>query len=845
MPSLNASTTEEDTSAPATKPVIGIIYPPPEVRNIVDKTASFVARNGPEFETRIRQNEINNPKFNFLTVNDPYHAYYRHKVKEFQEGRGQEPSAVLKSGFGFLPQKPAFADQLKSTIEVQAPLEPPPEFEFIADPPSISAFDLDMVKLTAQFVARNGRQFLTNLMKIEARNYQFDFLRPQHSLFNYFTKLVEQYTKILIPPKDLLGKLRKEAESHNTVLEQVKTRMEWAKHQERERKREEEENEKERVSYAQIDWHDFVVVETVEYLPSETGNLPPPTTPDEVGARMLQQQRYDEGIADEDGNADDVEPEEEVPPGGEEIEEQEEEEEEEELVDEEDEFDEEDEVMTRSAAAVPPPPPPGTADTQVQDMEQESESESEGEDEDQSENRRNDMAPNMLIPPPPPPPIPKDVGPKLPPLPPNPENVIIRKDYDPKAPKVIEQGSGKFLVSPITGEQIPAEKIQEHMRIGLLDPKWIEQRDRALTERREQEEVYAQGSAISDQLKDLAARRTDIFGSGAEETQIGKKIGEEDKKEKTKVIWDGHSASMEKVSQKARENITIEDQIAVIHKVQGLVADEEKEKIGPAMPKSGPEMVPLPRPSGPSTPAVQPPPVPAPPVPAPPLPPSIGTSTPAVPPVTKPPLPPVPAQPPVSAAAPVKPPVANVLPVPVVMMPQPTPQGQGVLGPRPPLAVPPVVPVRPPFMPGIPMPPVVPQVIPPVVKPVPPAPPRPPPDDDEPPSKRSKTEDQLMPENEFLAHNKGPVTFQVQVPNLLDKSEWKLGGQSFTITLPLTDTVSVIKAKMFDELGMPAGKQKLQLDGMFMKDSNTLAYYNFKPMSVVQLQVKERGGRKK
>lgn len=53
-----------------------------------------------------------------------------------------------------------------------------------------------MVKLTAQFVARNGRQFLTNLMNREQRNYQFDFLRPQHSLFNYFTKLVEQYTKV-------------------------------------------------------------------------------------------------------------------------------------------------------------------------------------------------------------------------------------------------------------------------------------------------------------------------------------------------------------------------------------------------------------------------------------------------------------------------------------------------------------------------------------------------------------------------------------------------------------------------------------------------------------------------
>jgi splicing factor 3A subunit 1 len=43
------------------------------------------------------------------------------------------------------------------------------------------------------------------------------------------------------------------------------------------------------VAYAQIDWHDFVVVETVDYIPGEMGNFPPPTTPDEVGARVLMQ----------------------------------------------------------------------------------------------------------------------------------------------------------------------------------------------------------------------------------------------------------------------------------------------------------------------------------------------------------------------------------------------------------------------------------------------------------------------------------------------------------------------------------------------------------------------------
>ena len=61
---------------------VGIIYPPPEVRNIVDKTASFVARNGPEFEQRIKQHEVNNAKFNFLNPGDPYHAYYQVRNKQ-------------------------------------------------------------------------------------------------------------------------------------------------------------------------------------------------------------------------------------------------------------------------------------------------------------------------------------------------------------------------------------------------------------------------------------------------------------------------------------------------------------------------------------------------------------------------------------------------------------------------------------------------------------------------------------------------------------------------------------------------------------------------------------------
>ena len=48
------------------------------------------------------------------------------------------------------------------------------------------------------------------------------------------------------------------------------------------------------MAYAQIDWHDFVVVETVDYQPNESGMFPTPTTPDEVGARVLMQERMDQ-----------------------------------------------------------------------------------------------------------------------------------------------------------------------------------------------------------------------------------------------------------------------------------------------------------------------------------------------------------------------------------------------------------------------------------------------------------------------------------------------------------------------------------------------------------------------
>lgn len=76
-------------------------------------------------------------------------------------------------------------------------------------------------------------------------------------------------------------------------------------------------------------------------------------------------------------------------------------------------------------------------------------------------------------------------------LPPTHDKVVIKK-YDPKqsiksTPKLPQ--TDEFLISPITGERIPAAKMAEHMRIGLLDPRWIEQRDKHTVDKLNQDNV--------------------------------------------------------------------------------------------------------------------------------------------------------------------------------------------------------------------------------------------------------------------------------------------------------------------------------------------------------------------
>lgn len=69
---------------PAQKPLSrpSFIVPPADVQIIIDKMASYVAKNGRDFETIVKNK--GDPRFNFLELSHQYHGYYAHKLTVYE-----------------------------------------------------------------------------------------------------------------------------------------------------------------------------------------------------------------------------------------------------------------------------------------------------------------------------------------------------------------------------------------------------------------------------------------------------------------------------------------------------------------------------------------------------------------------------------------------------------------------------------------------------------------------------------------------------------------------------------------------------------------------------------------
>ncbi|KAI1495816.1 Pre-mRNA splicing factor PRP21 like protein-domain-containing protein [Biscogniauxia marginata] len=533
-----AATTNGDAAAVLDdiKPPQGVVLPPKEFRTILEKTAGFVARNGIAFEDRIREKEKHNPKFSFLSNADPYNPFYLWRLSEIKEGRGTAVAAGR-------------AGETAAPVEEKPKGPPkPPDFHFSARMPNISAQDLEVVKLTALFVAKNGRQFMTTLSQREAGNFQFDFLRPNHSLHNFFQHLIDQYSTLLRAggidgeggraQQERVAQLQRNVDDKYHILNRAKERAEWYKHQEDEKQKKEEEEEKERLTYAQIDWHDFVVVETVVFTEADDqANLPPPTSLSELQYASLEQKakvsvnanlRIEEALPTDDDSMYSAPAAQSnlnlphhpayptqraAPPGAQPYQ----------------------PTPTPPQAAyqmAPPPPRPNGTQEDEEALRIREREEARMRMQQAHAEAKGGAAP-----------------------------MKIKENYVPRAAARAANRQGtQMALCPNCKEQIPMNELEAHMRIELLDPKWKEQKAKA-------DSRYATTNLahtdMANNLKRFASQRADLFDG-----VTGQPVSEEELARRKRAAMNSFDGNIEGRSQahiNHMQSVNVDEQIARIH----------------------------------------------------------------------------------------------------------------------------------------------------------------------------------------------------------------------------------------------------------------------------------------
>jgi splicing factor 3A subunit 1 len=497
---------------------------------------------------RIREKERTNPKFSFLSLNDAYNAYYQWRLSEIKEGRGNAVAAGRAGEVAAEPEKP------------KGPPEPP-EFQFSARMPNISAQDLEVVKLTALFVAKNGRQFMTTLSQRETGNYQFDFLRPNHSLHNFFQRLVDQYTKLIRSggidgeggrqQQETIQELERNVKDKFRVLARAKQRAEWFKFQDEQKQKKEEEAEKEKLSYAQIDWHDFVVVETVLFTEADDqAILPPPTSLSELQFASLDQKaqmsinhnfRIEEGFpSEEDSYAAygsyapaQQAPQQMAPP-----------------------------PIPASQPVYQPQPQPQPHGPAIRTRSTEEDEEEEQRIRERTEARQRAQQAQA-----------EAKGGAAP--------MKIKENYVPRA-AARAASKHQLALCPNCKQQFPYSELDEHMRskhasfssrfvtemltifiVELLDPRWKEQK--AKSDQRYATTNLWNNDAASN-LKRLASQRSDLFDG-----VTGQAVTEEEaaRRKKAATSYDGNPESKDAVRLAQMQNVNVEEQIRAIHQKFG------------------------------------------------------------------------------------------------------------------------------------------------------------------------------------------------------------------------------------------------------------------------------------
>lgn len=127
----------------------------------------------------------------------------------------------------------------------------------------------------------------------------------------------------------------------------------------------------------------------------------------------------------------------------------------------------------------------------------------------------------------------------------------IKEGYVPKSKKTAQLMT---QLCPRCNQAIPVTEMANHVKIELLDPKWREQRAKA-SEKHNKYASNIDNSTVSDNLKKLAARRTDIFGGEDQKVVIERR---------ETVIWDGTKESIKNATEKAQRLISEKEKEAIL-----------------------------------------------------------------------------------------------------------------------------------------------------------------------------------------------------------------------------------------------------------------------------------------
>jgi splicing factor 3A subunit 1 len=462
---------------PAIEPVqaddtVGVIIPPPELKTVIDKTAQYVAKNGPAFEKKILEANASE-KFAFLQNDHPFHPYYKQCIEEYyrqaedemrdededEEASNEDSMDVVIEQF----VEPVTTQVISKKADVlfkpgrEKPTKDPLVYSFeLPIPPTMTPVEFDIIKLMAQFTAKNGKQFLYTISARENRNPQFDFLKLQHRHFPFFSKLTEIYARILAVPKPSVAEdyedlnwLRFLSNKSNKValLDKLYAKAEWDVTESERRRKQEVAEREEREAFNMIDWHDFVVVDKIDFADEY------------VQTAQMEDVEYEKYYDHQQQEAQ----QEEAEPG----------------------------------AGTPQPVRPEQSQPQqgLEDIE------------------------SKLV-----------------------KNVPKKSKKTAQGP----QASLQYFKDTTTNQLIPVDKVQDHMRIRTIDPRWKDQKDREMA--KFQSTNIATDAEITDQLTDFARHRGDIFGK--DDYRIGANTtGQTDTPNiDPSAIWDGHAGSADVTS---------------------------------------------------------------------------------------------------------------------------------------------------------------------------------------------------------------------------------------------------------------------------------------------------------